>query len=410
MSTSVLSPSSGRPITIVIPDASTSTVGLVRLSDLGGTTSGRAVQGNDPRLGNPGSASTAMAIWAGTGAGGDAALDGSTVVSWGSWSTISGVRTLTVTFAGVIEIDTLTWDFTAYSSIAIITKGALFVIRSIVTVGTGTAYADWAGGNASGSAGGNGAAQVSAVSPLGGGGNGANGRGTSGIGSSAAGFNSGVCFGGVGGAGGAVPTAAGGSGGGFTRDYVPGLHSGGSLSDIMFWGGSQPWTAPTARSTYHISGGSGGGAGGNQVTGTSGGSGAGAGAILWRVGSIDMGANTLYIRAIGGSGAAASSVSGAGTSAGGGGGGGGSIMLVAASVTGTVILQAHGGPGGAGVSADADVAAGGLGGNGGLVACIYGTGTAPTGTATGGTGGTGSDATPASNGSDGTVYIVPATF
>lgn len=61
MSTSVLAPSSGRSITVVIPDASTSTAGLVQLCTDGGTTATYAVTGSDSRL------AAAPSVWAATG-------------------------------------------------------------------------------------------------------------------------------------------------------------------------------------------------------------------------------------------------------------------------------------------------------------------------------------------------------
>lgn len=409
MSTSVLAPSSGRPITVVIPDASTGAAGLVQLCENGVSTSGRAVQGNDTRLGNPGSAVLGLATWAGTGAGGNLSVDGTTTPSWGSWSTVGGVRTLTVTSSATIEYDTFTFDFTTYSSIAIVSKGAKFVVRSIVSTGTGTGYCDWNGGDASGSTGGTGAAAVASSAPLAGGQTGSTGRATTGTGAGPGAYNQGVCLGGIGGAGGAGG-GAGGSAGTLTRDFTPGASLYGSIVDFALGGGGTSWASATSRNNFQLSGGGGGAAGGNQTVGASGGGGGGGGAQIWLVGEIDFGANTLYFRSRGGNGAAGVATSTGGTSGGGGGGGGGAVILIVGSVTGTVTLQANGGNGGNGSTVDADVGYGGVGGNGGLVACVYGSGTAPTGTATGGTGGTASDTTPASNGSTGTVHIVSAVI
>ena len=396
--------------TLAVSAASTSAAGVVELATDGEAIADRAVQGNDSRLGTAGGSSVAMAVWAGTGAGGDVTLDGTAVPSWASVSTIGGVRTYTVTSEAVIELDVVTFDFNTYSSIAVVTKGAIFCIREIVTTGTGTAYFDWTGGNASTSTAGLGAAQVGAGSPLAGGGTGAAGRNTTGAGVNVGSNMPGLSLGGTGGAGGAIGASPGGNGGSLFRDFLIGVSKYGSVGDIIQRGSGLLWTNTTTATQYQIMGGAGGGSGANQTTGVSGGGGGGGGAVLLRVGRIDTGANTLYLRANAGNGAAGSGVSGAGTSAGGGGGAGGGVLLVVATVTGTVVLQSHGGSGGNGVTNDADVAAGGAGGNGGLVACIYGSGTAPTGTATGGTGGTGSGGAAAANGSAGTVHIVSAVL
>ena len=396
--------------TLAVSAASTSAAGGVRLATDGEAIADRAVQGNDSRLGTAGGSSVAMAVWAGTGAGGDVTLDGTAVPSWASVSAIGGVRTYTVTSEAVIELDVVTFDFTTYSSIAVVTKGAIFCIREIVTTGTGTAYFDWTGGNASTSTAGLGAAQVGTGSPLAGGGTGAAGRNTTGNGTNVGSNMLGLSLGGTGGAGGAIGAAPGGNGGTLFRDFLIGVSKYGSIGDIIQRGSGLLWTGVTASTQYQIMGGAGGGSGANQQTGVSGGGGGGGGVVLLRVGSINTGANTLYLRATAGNGAAGSGVSGAGTSAGGGGGAGGGVLLVVATVTGTVVLQSHGGNGGNGVTADATVADAGAGGNGGLCACIYGAGTAPTGTATGGTGGTGSGGAAAANGSDGTVHIVSAVI
>ena len=410
MSTSVIAPSSGRLITVVIPDASTGAAGLVQLCENGASTSGRAVQGNDTRLGNPGSAVLGLATWAGTGAGGNLSVDGTTTPSWGSWSTVGGVRTLTVTSSATIEYDTFTFDFTTYSSIAIVSKGAKFVVRSIVSTGTGTGYCDWNGGDASGLTSGVGAAAVASSAPLAGGQTGSTGRATSGGGTSPGSYNQGLCLGGVGGAGGAAGGSEGGGAGTLARDFTPGTSLYGSIVDFALTGCGSSWTNAVGKNNFQLSGGGGGASGAHQVTGASGGGGGGGGAQIWLVGEIDFGANTLYFRSRGGNGGAGVATSTTGTSGGGGGGGGGAVILIVGSVTGTVTLQANGGDGGNGSTVDADVGYGGAGGNGGLVACVYGSGTAPTGTATGGTGGTASDTTPASNGTNGTVHIVSAVI
>jgi hypothetical protein len=396
--------------TLSVAAATTSVAGVVELATDGEAIANRAVQGNDSRLGSAGAAAVGLVTWAGVGAGGTLTLDGTTTPTWGTWSTIGGVRTLTVTAATSLEYNSVVWDFTTYPTLRIVTKGAKVAARTMTTTGTGTAYADWNGGDASGGTAGTGAAAVSAASPFGGGQSGAAGRATSGVGGTPGTYNQGVCLGGLGGAGGAAGATAGGAAGAFTRDFTPGSSTYGTIVDFMLRGGGMNWVSGTSATNYQLSGAGGGAAGGNQANGTSGGGGGGAGAQSWSIGSINMAANALYFRCLGGAGAAGVATSGAGTSGGGAGGGGGALLLVIGSVTGTVYVQAHGGNGGNGTTIDADVAAGGAGGNGGLVACIYGAGTAPTGTATGGTGGTGSGGAAAANGTDGTVHIVSAVI
>ena len=396
--------------TLAVSAASTTAAGVVELATDGETASGVVVQGNDSRLGSPGGSAVALAIWAGTGAGGNFTLDGSTAPSWGSWSTIGGVRTLTVTAAVTLEYDTLTFDFTSYSVLAVVMKGAKIHVRTIGATGTGTGYIDWNGGAASGATAGAGAASVATASPFGGGQNGATGRSTAGNGASAGGYNSGVCLGGLGGAGGAAGGSAGGAIGSFTRDYTPGVSTYGSLVDMVLYSTAKNWATAASQNQYQLSGGGGGSAGGCQITATSGGGGGGGGVVGICIGKLDMGANTLYVRANGGNGGTGVATSGAGTAGGGSGGGGGAVLVAIGNAVSALVLSADGGTGGGGATLDADVGAGGDGGRGGLVACIYGTGTAPTGTANGGTGGTGSGGVVASSGAAGTVYIASAVF
>ena len=106
--------------TLAVSAASTSAAGVVELATDGEAIADRAVQGNDSRLGTPGAANLGLGVLCGFGAGGDLTLDGTAAVGWGAWSTISGVRTLTVTAAAVIEYDVITFDFSTYSSIAIV--------------------------------------------------------------------------------------------------------------------------------------------------------------------------------------------------------------------------------------------------------------------------------------------------
>jgi hypothetical protein len=61
MSTSVLAPSSGRAITVVIPDGSTGAAGLVQLCADGDTTATHAVTGSDSRL------AASPSVWSATG-------------------------------------------------------------------------------------------------------------------------------------------------------------------------------------------------------------------------------------------------------------------------------------------------------------------------------------------------------
>lgn len=391
-----------------IPDATTTTVGVVELATDGELAAGKVVQSTDSRLAPPGAAALSSCLLTSTGIGGDLTLDGSTAIPWGSWSTVGGVRTLTVNVAATLEYGTITFDFSVYSLIGIVLKGARPIIRTFASVGTGTAYIDWNGGAASGSVAGLGAAAVSSASPYAGGQNGAVGRNTTGSGAAAGTYNQGVCLGGLGGAGGSAGANAGGAIGTFTRDYSPGYSTYGSVFDFLLNATAKTWSTGTSQNQYQLSGGGGGSAGGNQSTGTSGGGGGGAGVIGMLIETLDMGANTLYVNANGGPGGAGSGVSGAGTSAGGSGGGGGAILLAIANALSPCVLSANGGNGGGGATADADIGAGGDGGRGGLVVCIWGAGTAPTGTATGGVGGTGSNGVNAPAGLAGTVMIINA--
>ena len=396
--------------TLAVSAASTSAAGVVELATDGEAIADRAVQGNDSRLGNPGAANLGLGVLCGFGAGGDLALDGTAAVGWGTWSTISGVRTLTVTAAAVIEYDVITFDFTTYSSIAIVSKGARLIFRSIASTGTGTGYIDWNGGNASGSTAGLGAAAVSTAAPYAGGQNGATGRNTSGSGATPSAYNQGVSLGGIGGAGGAAGGTAGGNAGSLTRNYTPGYSTYGGLADFILLAFARNWASGTSQNQYQLSGGAGGAAGGCQITATSGGGGGGAGVVGVCIGKLDMGANTLYIRAIGGVGGTAVATSGGGTAGGGGGGAGGALLVALGNAVSACALSADGGSGGPGATVDADIGAGGAGGDGGLVACIYGAGSVPTGTATGGVGGTGSNGVNAAQGAAGTVYIVSANI
>ena len=396
--------------TLAVSAASTSAAGVVELATDGEAIADRAVQGNDSRLGTPGAANLGLGVLCGFGAGGDLTLDGSAAVGWGTWSTIGGIRTLTVTAAAVIEYDVITFDFTTYSSIAIVSKGARLVFRSVAAVGTGTGYIDWNGGNASGSTAGLGAAAVSTAAPYAGGQNGATGRNTSGSGATPSAYNQGVSLGGIGGAGGAAGGTSGGNAGSLTRNYQPGYSTYGGLADFILLAFARNWASGTSQNQYQLSGGAGGAAGGCQITATSGGGGGGAGVVGVCIGKLNMGANTLYIRAIGGVGGTAVATSGGGTAGGGGGGAGGALLVAIGNAVSACVLSADGGSGGPGATVDADIGAGGAGGDGGLVACIYGAGSVPTGTATGGMGGTGSNGVNAAQGAAGTVYIVSANI
>lgn len=394
--------------TLAVSAASTTSAGVVQLAIDGEATAGLAVQADDSRLGTAGAAALSSCLLTSTGIGGNITLDGTASVPWGTWSTVSGVRTLTVNVAATLEYATITFDFSTYSSIAIIPKGARIIVRRISSIGTGSGYINWNGGNASGSVAGLGAAAVSSAAPYAGGQNGAVGRATSGGGVGAGTYSQGVCLGGLGGAGGSAGASAGGAAGTFTRDYSPGYSTYGSIFDFLLNATAKNWATGASQNQYQLSGGGGGGGGANQVNGSSGGGGGGGGMIGVLIETLDMGSNTLYINAVGGLGGSGSGVSAGGTSAGGSGGGGGALLASIANVASPCVLSANGGNGGVGVTADADVAAGGEGGKGGLVVCIYGSGTAPTGTATGGNGGLGSNGVHAPNGADGTVTIINA--
>lgn len=394
--------------TLSVGAASTTAAGVVELATDGEVAAGLAVQADDSRLGTAGAAALSSCLLTSTGIGGNLTLDGTTAVPWGTWSTVSGVRALTVNVAATLEYATITFDFSTYSSIAIIPKGARIIFRRVSAIGTGSGYIDWNGGAASGSTAGLGAAAVSSASPYAGGQNGAAGRASTGGGAGAGTYSQGVCLGGLGGAGGAAGAYAGGAAGTFTRDYSPGYSTYGSIFDFLLNATAKNWASGASQNQYQLSGGGGGGAGANQVNGTSGGGGGGAGVIGVLIETLDMGANTLYINAVGGLGGGGSGVSTGGTSAGGSGGGGGALLVAIANAVSPCVLSANGGNGGFGVTADADVAAGGEGGKGGMVVCLYGSGTAPTGTATGGNGGLGSNGVNAPNGTDGTVTIINA--
>lgn len=394
--------------TLSISAASTLAAGVVQLAADGEATAGLAVQANDSRLGTAGAAALSSCLLTSTGIGGDITLNGTASVPWGTWSTVSGVRTLTVNVAATLEYATITFDFSTYSSIAIIPKGARIIVRRISSIGTGSGYINWNGGDASGSVAGLGAAAASSAAPYAGGQNGAAGRNTSGGGVGAGTYNQGVCLGGLGGAGGSAGATSGGAAGTFSRDYSPGYSTYGSIFDFLLNATATNWTSGASQNQFQLSGGGGGGGGANQTNGSSGGGGGGGGMIGVLIETLDMGSNTLYINAKGGLGGSGSGVSAGGTSAGGSGGGGGALLAAIANVASPCVLSANGGNGGVGVTADADVAAGGEGGKGGLVVCIYGSGTAPTGTATGGNGGLGSNGVNAPNGADGTVTIINA--
>ena len=371
----------------------------------------RAISHAFTRVAAPGGAAVGLATWAGTGAGGDVTLDGTAAPAWATVSTIGGVRTYTVTASTFIELDTLTFDFSTYSTIAVVAKGAVFVVRTLDTTGgTGTIYLDFNGGDASGGSVGAGAAAVSSTSPMRGGQSGAVGRSTSGAGTAAGSYSVGIVMGGRGGTGGAAGGNGGGAGGTLTRDYVVGNTPYGDLSTVLLAARVQYWTSTSNLQPYMLTGGSGGGSGGNQVTSTSGAGGGGAGVQIWRFGRITLGSSTMYVRCNGGAGGTSTAPSAGGTGGGGGGGGGGGVLIAAAVISGTVYLEAVGGNGGNGQTSDADVGAGGLGGDGGIVVCLYGSGTAPTGSAAGGTGGTGSDGVVAASGATGTVHIVSAVL
>lgn len=353
-----------------------------------------------------------MATWMGTGAGTNLTLDGVTAVSWGTWSSIGGVQTLTVTTAARLEYNIVTVDFSTYSNIDLVTKGATITWRQLVSSGTGNFNIDFSGASASAGSGGAGATQVSAASAMGPGQSGANGRSTTGTGNPAGNFNHGVNLGGAGGAGGAIGASAGGTGGTLNRPFAPATSIYGTLGDFLLLGFAEVWSSGTSQNQYQLSGGAGGGGGANQITGTSGAGGGGAGCVWIRIGKITFGTNGLLFRANGANGSAPSGQVVTGTGGGGGGGGGGGVLAVIGQIVsaGTFQLQAVGGTGGNGASLDADVGSGGVGGAGGTVACIYGSGTPPTSDVTGGDGGTGSTGVIAASGADGVAVIVQGSL
>lgn len=350
-----------------ISDATTASPGKVTLATNGGTTPGTAVQASDTRLtGVPAnSGTTALTSYCSAGDSGNVTFDGTSAVT--GFSGPSG-RIYTASTAAVWAYKTLTFDTTG-GNIEVITKGDVIKAQSCQIVGSGTVILSWDGSAAVTSTGGAGASALSGARLLGGG-NGANGRNSNGVGNNAAAMSSGVCMGGVGGAG-SAGINAGGNGGSHTRDWAVGSRYGDAASLLLSlvatdMGASTP-------TYYGLAGGSGGGGGGASGLSYSGGAGGGAGCVVFCCANLNCGTGTMILRAKGGAGGGTPSAGGNTVQGTGGGGAGGFVGAVIAYLTGVLQLDASGGIGGSGAYAGTATGANGSnGGDGGVAICLYG--------------------------------------
>lgn len=381
-----------------VVSASTSTAGKVQLATNGGTTALTAVQASDSRLAK---VAAIIDMHCGSGALGSATFDGSSAVT--GWSR-SG-STYTATTAGDLEYSTVTLT----GGVTLVPKGCILRIQSLTCSGSGTATIYAAGGNASGTTAGTGAAILSNA-PLRGGTDGGVGRVTSGTGPNGANQSTAgiLNMGGVGGTGGSGNGNAGGAGGTQLQAWSS-IYGGLSFIRRMLKG-------VLLTTWYELAGGTGGGGGGASI-GTDGTSGAGGGAggeIGLFVGTLDTGSCTLAIVVDGGNGAnATQGSSGNNSVAGGGGGAAGHATTFFGAVTGTVTHSAIGGNGGNGAVRGAGTnVSGPNGGPGGRIDCLYGVlaaGGSITGTVTGGSAGAAAGGGSAgSAGANGTSTITAA--
>jgi len=397
-----------------ITPASTTLKGVVRLATDGESTEGEALQSTDSRIinapttaqkaalvgtagtpgaGNPyvtnedtrlgvaGSPTLGISIMAGSGGMGNCTFDGVTGVA-GFGITTNGSSAIYTANAGYrYEFNTITFDTRTYTTIGIIPAGNSIQYRRITGLGSGNVYIRWNGSAASGATAGAGAAQANSGCPSLGGGNGANGRTTAGLGTAATALSVGVALGAdnssrQGGKGGGN---AAGIGGGLTRNWNVGNAQYGGTSLFTSLGVFIDYVTSTV---YRASGGAGGGSGSVSIGNATSGGGGGGGGVIYLAGAvIALGSVTLTIQVnggTGGNGIAPSNVSGGGQ-----GGGAGAIFFIAASISGVVYLEAIGGNGGNG-AAGTSIGEGGDGGNGGNVFCWYSVGAAPSTNVSGG--------------------------
>lgn len=416
MSTAVLSPSSGRAITVVIPDGSTGAPGLVQLAPPNGTTAGLAVQANDPRLsGASGTTGTTAAVTIyGSARDGNVTFDGSNAVT--NWSLAAS----TYTYTGTADLH---YDVVTISSgVTLKLEGWRFLCRNYNPNASNNVTVDVAGTAASSNTAGTSAgpstlATTSAGATFYGAPAAAGGRVTNSNGTNATAVAAGaVRGGGAGGNAGRVRFSSGGA------IATAGSASSGTNASNPFRYYGDPWQVLLGPLPYYrngtgiaqIAGGGGGGGAPLSTTGASGGGGGGGGILAFAAATAAFGTGCSFV-ANGGAGGNGSVTASTGSVAGGGGGGGGGMILALfGEITGSNLpsFAAYGGNGGnAALDTTGYWAEGGNGGSGGYAQVYVGTnyvGGTPTITVTGGAGGTnqgsGTGFTGSVDGTDGLSY------